>query len=116
MRMENFGFALRLARERRGLTQMRVMELTGISNKALSRYENGLSEPDLRALGALLKLYGVSANRFLGLEETEGQEALWKLDQWEWELLELFRRLDQREREECVMLLRTLMEAREKGK
>ena len=31
--MEEFGFALRVAREKRGLTQTQVMQLTGINNK-----------------------------------------------------------------------------------
>ena len=31
--MEELGYALRLARERRGLTQTQVMNLTGINNK-----------------------------------------------------------------------------------
>ena len=34
--MENFGFALRVAREKSGLTQMEVMRQTGINNKTLS--------------------------------------------------------------------------------
>lgn len=34
--MEDFGFALRVARERRGLTQMEGMRQTGINNKTLS--------------------------------------------------------------------------------
>lgn len=49
--MEELGYALRLARERRGLTQTQVMNLTGINNKTLSGYENniagaGPSDPD----------------------------------------------------------------------
>lgn len=42
--MEEFGFALRVAREKRGLTQTQVMQLTGINNKTLSGYENGVSQ------------------------------------------------------------------------
>ena len=47
--MEELGYALRLARERRGLTQTQVMNLTGINNKTLSGYENNIAEPDLPA-------------------------------------------------------------------
>ena len=64
--MEELGFALRLARERRGLTQKQVMTMTGINNKTLSGYENGVSEPDLATLGVLLKLYGVLPAVFWG--------------------------------------------------
>ena len=48
--MEELGYALRLARERRGLTQTQVMNLTGINNKTLSGYENNIAEPDLQTL------------------------------------------------------------------
>ena len=55
--MEELGYALRLARERRGLTQTQVMNLTGINNKTLSGYENNIAEPDLQTLTTLLRLY-----------------------------------------------------------
>ena len=66
--MEEFGFALREAREKRGLTQTQVMQLTGINNKTLSGYENGASEPDLQTLSTLLRLDHASADRLLRLE------------------------------------------------
>ena len=65
--MEELGYALRLARERRGLTQTQVMNLTGINNKTLSGYENNIAEPDLQTLTPLLRLYRVSAARLLPL-------------------------------------------------
>ena len=65
--MEELGYALRLARERRGLTQTQVMNLTGINNKTLSGYENNIAEPDLQTLTTLLRLYRVSADRLLHL-------------------------------------------------
>lgn len=65
--MKEYGPALRLARERRGLTQTQVMELTGINNKTLSGYENGVSQPDLQTLSVLLRLYRASADQLLEL-------------------------------------------------
>ena len=65
--MTEFGQALRLARERRELTQTQVMALTGINNKTLSGYENGVAEPDLQTLATLLQLYQGSADQLLGL-------------------------------------------------
>ena len=66
--MTEFGQALRLARERRELTQTQVMALTGINNKTLSGYENGVAEPDLQTLATLLRLYQGSADQLLGLK------------------------------------------------
>ena len=99
--MEELGFALRLARERRGLTQKQVMTMTGINNKTLSGYENGVSEPDLATLGVLLKLYGVPAGRFLGTDM--GKEGLSPQEE----------QLEAGEQEEWLLLLRTLVRHRE---
>ena len=102
--MSEFGFLLRLAREKRGLTQTQVMQYTGINNKTLSGYENGISEPVLDTLAALLRLYGASADRLLGLGPSAGgaqtaQEA---------EVLRLFRRLPQEGQAGCLALLHSL--------
>jgi transcriptional regulator with XRE-family HTH domain len=106
--VEELGFALRLARERRGLTQKQVMTMTGINNKTLSGYENGVSEPDLATLGVLLKLYGVPAGRFLGTDM--GKEGLSPQEE---QLIKLFRTLEAGEQEEWLLLLRTLVRHRE---
>ena len=66
--MTEIGQALRTARERRELTQTQVMALTGINNKTLSGYENGVAEPDLQTLSILLRLYQVSADQLLRLD------------------------------------------------
>lgn len=109
--MNDFGFLLRLAREKRGLTQLQVMRQTGINNKTLSGYENGISEPDLQTLTVLFRLYDVSADKMLGLEPLDRAGAETPL---ECELLQLFRRLPEDERELCVLLLKTLLQHRKK--
>lgn len=111
--MENFGFALRLAREKKGLTQKQVMALTGINNKTLSGYENGVSEPDMDTLDTLLKLYGVSAGKLFG---AEGCRGLGELTRREEKLLRLFQALSEAEQEECLQLLKTHLRCREGGK
>lgn len=58
--MTTLGERLRIARERKGLTQIQVKEKTNINNKTLSGYENNVSEPDTRTLVALAELYEVS--------------------------------------------------------
>lgn len=102
--MEELGAALRLARERRGLTQTEVMRLTGIHNKTLSGYENGVSEPDLQTLATLLKLYRLSADQLL---KTGGGPAEPPSD--EERLLELYRLLPKEQRRELLLLLETLL-------
>ncbi len=110
--MEELGFALRLARERRGLTQTQVMHLTGINNKTLSGYENGVSEPDLQTLATLLKLYRASADKLLRLAPgAPGREP----DAEEGRLLALFRALPSERRQELLFVLEALQERRERS-
>lgn len=64
------GKRLRMAREKRKLSQLEVSEITNINNKTLSRYENDGAEPDYSTLKTLAKLYGVSMSYFFGEQET----------------------------------------------
>lgn len=66
--MSTLGDRLRLARERKSLTQVAVRERTGINNKTLSGYEKGVSEPDIETLRKLAELYEVSIDWLSGGE------------------------------------------------
>lgn len=70
--MVSFGERLKRARERKGLTQSQVADVTSISNKSLSRYENGASAPDPETILELLRLYDVSADYIMGLSNEMG--------------------------------------------
>lgn len=64
--MKAFGKRLKAARKRKGLTQEQVMALTDITDKSLSRYENGSSAPSPDVISELMRLYGVSADHLMG--------------------------------------------------
>ena len=70
--MSSFGERLKKARERKGLTQAQVMKLTSITDKSLSRYENGASAPDPDTILELIRLYDVSADFIMGLSPIMG--------------------------------------------
>lgn len=70
--MLSFGERLRKARERKGMTQAQVMKMTNISDKSLSRYENGASAPDPDTILELIRLYDVSADYIMGLSPEMG--------------------------------------------
>lgn len=55
-----------MAREKKGFKQTQVKEKTGIHNKTLSGYENGVSEPDVQTLNLLSDLYDVSMDWLYG--------------------------------------------------
>mgnify|MGYP001404331961 FL=1 len=58
--MTTLGDRLKIARERKGFTQIQVKNYTNINNKTLSGYEKGVSEPDIKTLVTLAELYEVS--------------------------------------------------------
>jgi len=68
----NFGERLRMARERKGLSQLDVYNKTNISNKSLSRYENNKTSPDPEVIKTLIKLYDVSTDFIFGFSNEMG--------------------------------------------
>ena len=64
------GTRLRLARQRRGLTIVALAELTGLSTRTLSSYENDEYEPPLDAVRTLAEALDVLPD-FFELEEVE---------------------------------------------
>lgn len=62
-------------RKRAGLTQKQVGDYIGISSQAVSKWENGQSEPDVRSLCKLAQLYNTTVDELVGnaLENGEDQ-------------------------------------------
>lgn len=56
---------LREHRTRCKMTQEFVAEAVGVSRQAVSKWENGVSDPSTANLIALAKLYGISAEQLL---------------------------------------------------
>ena len=52
-------------RRKSGLSQEQLAEKVGVSRQAVSKWENGTSDPSTVNLLALAKLYGVSADELL---------------------------------------------------
>ena len=62
---KSLGDALKEHRTRCQMTQEFVAEHLGVSRQAVSKWENGTSDPSTSNLLALAKLYGVSAQELL---------------------------------------------------
>lgn len=58
-------------RRRHGLTQAEFAEKIGVSDKAVSKWERGVSMPDLSVLTDISKLFSVSTDVLLGLREED---------------------------------------------
>lgn len=63
--IKSLSEALRENRARCKMTQEFVAESLGVSRQAVSKWENGSSEPSTSNLLALAKLYGISAEELL---------------------------------------------------
>ena len=62
---KSLGEILKLHRTNCNMTQEFVAESLGISRQAVSKWENGTSDPSTSNLLALAKLYGVSVEKIL---------------------------------------------------
>lgn len=60
---------LRIARERRGLTQRELAALCGIGENQINKYENRDGEPSARVLYLLAQQLDVSVDYLLGLSD-----------------------------------------------
>ena len=71
--MENINVGSKLAELRNSLslTQDEVATSLGISNKTLSKWENGMSEPNLTMLSKLAEYYSVSTDYILGINSAK---------------------------------------------
>ena len=61
----SLGEALKAQRIRCAMTQEFVAEALGVSRQAVSKWENGTSDPSTANLLSLAKLYGISAAELL---------------------------------------------------
>lgn len=62
---------LREIRERRGLTQMELSQLAGVSQSIISNIENGCVSPTVRVLQKLARALDVSVIEFFSEDQSE---------------------------------------------
>ncbi len=65
MNQEQIGKFIADCRKEKGLTQMQLAEKLGITNRAISKWENGKSMPDVALLMPLCEILGISVNELL---------------------------------------------------
>jgi Zn-dependent peptidase ImmA (M78 family) len=74
--MNSLGLVIETARRARGVTQEELAESVGIRQGALSRYENGLRQPDEQILTKLADALDVTADFLLGAGKVRGAAAV----------------------------------------
>ena len=71
--MQNIGQKIKELRKKNDLTQEKLADYLGVTYKSVSKWECGLTTPDLSLIGPLTKILQVSADELLGLtsEDTD---------------------------------------------
>ena len=65
----NIGEKIKDLRKKNDLTQEKLADYLNVSYQAVSKWECGLSSPDLSLIAPLTKLFGVTADELLGLAD-----------------------------------------------
>ena len=73
--MNQIGQRIKQFRKQNGLTQEKLADYLGVTDKAVSKWECGLTAPDLALIMPLARVLGVSADELLGgkKEETDAK-------------------------------------------
>lgn len=74
--MYNYGLALKILRKRFSLTQSELAEKIGVSNHAVSKWENGVNQPDLTILQEICKIFNITLDQFVRLSSGDSEESV----------------------------------------
>lgn len=92
----DIGRTIKELRQKRGVTQEELSEALGVSVQTVSRWENGVTSPDLSMFPQLTLYFGVTADFLLGLERNDNMAKLIRT-------VETFELASKQEAEEMVL-------------
>ena len=72
--MEDYGLALKLLRIHFKYTQREVADKVGVSHHAVSKWENGVNQPDIHTLRSICALYNITTEHFFRIAAGEPVE------------------------------------------
>ena len=104
----NIGKRFKMYRERRGLSQKEAAELLGVKGYQLANYECNRSEPNLKTLRLMSKVYHVSLDHLLATAPIYGDNFLEEQEIREREMKEF--------KEKLETLINDFVNANEKNK
>ncbi|WP_353853089.1 XRE family transcriptional regulator [Dehalobacter restrictus] len=65
------GDNIKILREKQGLTQQNIADIAGVTNKAVSAWENGLKEPRMGAIEKIAAYFGIKKSSLIEDLENE---------------------------------------------
>ena len=66
---DRFNENLKMARERKGLSQKDIAESIGVAKSTYSLYESGNREPNVQTIKKIADILSVSADELLGIDD-----------------------------------------------
>ena len=100
---------LRIARRNSKINQKAAAKTLNISVATLVRYENGVEQPNIEVLISMAKLYKVSINYLVGIEDYNSiTETEPKLSKSEQQILKLYNSISNESKEKAIKLLKSL--------
>lgn len=97
----------------KNLSQKELAKTIGLSEKTISHYESGYSEPSLEIIIKLVDYFGISTDYLIGTESEDGQIETThfgnEISEDEQELLDKIRKLNKRDYKTVVMLINSLI-------
>lgn len=74
--MNDFAQRMQTLRKIKNITQGELADKLDVSAQAASKWDNGLSEPDIQMLIKLANIFDVSLDKLVGNEEIEATQIL----------------------------------------
>ncbi len=96
MDQEKIGKIISVKRKEKGITQSELAELLGISDRAISKWENGNCLPDASNMQELCKILNITINDLFSGEVVDMEDNVKRLEE---NLLEMTKLKEQRDKE-----------------
>ena len=71
MNLDKIGKLISVLRKQKGLTQVQLGDMLGISDKSVSKWERGINAPDISLLNPLSDILDISVTELLNGEKNE---------------------------------------------
>ncbi len=68
---KKFGLKVKIERTKRGISQMKLAEMTSISTTSIGAIERGISSPTLETIGAIAKAFDMSLSELVDINKVE---------------------------------------------
>lgn len=74
--MENYGAKIAALRAKKNMTQAQLGGMLNVTSQAVSKWENGLSEPDLETIKKICDIFEISVNDFFETKPKNAETAV----------------------------------------